>query len=250
MWKWLIVLRFRVTLVPWKSATEIPILRYDYQHSMSAMLYSTLIEADEKFRRLHDSKDYKYFTFSRLEIPRRKALKDGIAILCNDAYLWFSSPDARLVRSLVGAFATTQAVKIGGLGFAIAGIASTSPFYARDTESFRTISPIIVRTVIDENESTKTWDLSPEDDAFKQKLIENLYRKYESFHGHQPEGTIKEINITHSKQQRIQILDTFHRAHLMIIELHGDPELIKFAYDCGLGEKNSMGFGMLQQAGA
>lgn len=31
----------------------------------------------------------------------------------------------------------------------------------------------------------------------------------------------------------------------MDLILEGDIDLIKFAYDCGLGEKNSMGFGMI-----
>jgi len=28
--------------------------------------------------------------------------------------------------------------------------------------------------------------------------------------------------------------------------MKADPRLIEFAYDCGLGEKNSMGFGMVE----
>jgi CRISPR-associated endoribonuclease Cas6 len=242
-------LRFRVTLVPWRSATEIPVLRYDYQHSMSSMLYNMLIDVDEKYKDFHDSKDYKFFTFSRLEIPRRRALKDGLAILCDDAYLWVSSPSPRLVRDLAGALGTSDAVKIGGLGFAVAGIASPSPFVPRKNETFRTMSPIIVRTTIQTKGETKTWDLSPDNSDFIPKLLENLHRKYEAFYRHQPQGAIEEVRVSYNKQQRIQILDTFHRAHLMNITMRGDPELIKFAYDCGLGEKNSMGFGMLQRTG-
>ncbi|MGI6465612.1 MAG: CRISPR-associated endoribonuclease Cas6 [Methanobacterium sp.] len=28
--------------------------------------------------------------------------------------------------------------------------------------------------------------------------------------------------------------------------MKADPRLVEFAYDCGLGEKNSMGFGMVE----
>jgi len=31
--------------------------------------------------------------------------------------------------------------------------------------------------------------------------------------------------------------------------MEADPQLVKFAYDCGLGEKNSMGFGMVEMEG-
>ena len=33
---------------------------------------------------------------------------------------------------------------------------------------------------------------------------------------------------------------------MMDLILEGDTDLIKFAYDVGVGEKNSMGFGMLR----
>ncbi|WP_425331556.1 CRISPR-associated endoribonuclease Cas6 [Methanobrevibacter oralis] len=46
------------------------------------------------------------------------------------------------------------------------------------------------------------------------------------------------------KRKRISIekgpQTTYHRAYVMDIILEGDLELIKFAYDCGLGEKNSI----------
>ena len=51
------------------------------------------------------------------------------------------------------------------------------------------------------------------------------------------------------KRKRIAIVKgpqtTYHRAFMMDLILEGDLNLIKFAYDCGLGEKNSMGFGCI-----
>lgn len=51
------------------------------------------------------------------------------------------------------------------------------------------------------------------------------------------------------KSRRISIKTgndiTFHRAYLMDLILKGDPKLINFAYDVGVGEKGSMGFGMI-----
>ncbi|MGN0140234.1 CRISPR-associated endoribonuclease Cas6 [Methanobrevibacter smithii] len=39
---------------------------------------------------------------------------------------------------------------------------------------------------------------------------------------------------------------THHRAYMMDLILEGDLDLIEFAYDVGIGEKNSMGFGMIK----
>ena len=52
------------------------------------------------------------------------------------------------------------------------------------------------------------------------------------------------------KRKRISInkgsQTTYHRAYMMDLILEGDIELIEFAYDVGLGEKNSIGFGMVK----
>ena len=52
------------------------------------------------------------------------------------------------------------------------------------------------------------------------------------------------------KRKRIAIdtheKTTYHRAYMMDLILEGDIDLINFAYDVGLGEKNSMGFGMIK----
>ncbi len=52
------------------------------------------------------------------------------------------------------------------------------------------------------------------------------------------------------KRKRISInkgnATTHHRAYMMDLILEGDLDLIEFAYDVGIGEKNSMGFGMIK----
>lgn len=40
---------------------------------------------------------------------------------------------------------------------------------------------------------------------------------------------------------------TFNRAYIVNLTIKADPDLIDFAYGVGLGEKNSMGFGMIEK---
>jgi len=49
-----------------------------------------------------------------------------------------------------------------------------------------------------------------------------------------------------AKRRRIEIKGDFHRGYMMEFEMEADVRLIRFAYDCGLGERNSMGFGMVE----
>lgn len=241
-------MRFRIALAPWRNdGSTCPVLEYDYQHSIGSMFYHKLLEACPEYKELHDSKGFKFFTFSRIEIPRRKALPHGLAILSNDAYLWFSSADRNLTRIMAEQIIQTREIRVGTVPFAVVGVTVLGPYApSGEMETFSTMSPVILRTRIDTVEGTKTWDLSPSDDRFSELLTKNLVRKYTEFHGQPPKGSIEVVQTTRTRQKRITILDTYHRAHLMDITLRGDPELLKFGYDCGLGEKNSMGFGMVR----
>ena len=68
------------------------------------------------------------------------------------------------------------------------------------------------------------------------------------------EETDKKIKVysemANVKRKRITIPKgpntTYHRAYMMDLILEWDLDLIEFAYDVGLGEKNSMGFGMIR----
>jgi len=112
----------------------------------------------------------------------------------------------------------------------------------------KTMSPVITRI---KREDGKIWDLNPGDLRFYTALQQNLIRKYNSFYddvydGDEyvkivPEmGSVKRKRITIEKNRTA----TYHRAYLMHFEIEADERLVKFMYDCGAGEKNSMGFGM------
>ena len=116
----------------------------------------------------------------------------------------------------------------------------------------KTLSPVIVRTKKEVDGELKTWDLPPSKEQFYTNLENNLLSKYKEFN--KLEEADKKITISsemrHVKAKRISIdkgdQETFHRGYLMDLVLEGDSDLIKFAYDSGLGEKNALGFGMVE----
>ena len=121
-----------------------------------------------------------------------------------------------------------------------------------DKVNVETLSPVIARTKKEVDGELKTWDLAPSEEQFYRSLENNLINKYKEFN--KIEETDKKITISsemaHVKRKRISIdkndQKTFHRAYLMDLTLEGDIDLIRFAYDTGLGEKNALGFGMIK----
>jgi len=112
----------------------------------------------------------------------------------------------------------------------------------------KTMSPVVARIKRDDG---KIRDLNPGDLRFYTALQQNLIKKYNSFYGNYDGDEYVKIvpEMNSVKRKRITIdkngSQTHHRAYLMHFEMEADPELVKFAYDTGLGEKNSMGFGMV-----
>lgn len=223
---------------------------FNYNHILSAIIYNKI--ADLNFaNELHSSKSFKFFTFSQIYIPKRRIVKDGIIAKDGVISFYISSPNDFLIKSLVDGFLEDLEISFQNQKLTIQKIeALKTPEFSSKSE-FKTLAPIIVRTKKEIDGKLKIWDLAPSDKFFK-SLENNLIKKYIKFNN--LTKTDKKINIYSDmnfvKRKRISInkdnATTHHRAYMMDLILEGDLDLIEFAYDVGIGEKNSMGFGMVK----
>lgn len=223
---------------------------FNYNHILSAIIYNKI--ADLNFaNELHSSKSFKFFTFSQIYIPKRRIVKDGIIAKDGVISFYISSPNDFLIKSLVDGFLEDLEISFQNQKLTIQKIeALKTPEFSSKSE-FKTWAPIIVRTKKEIDGELKIWDLAPSDKFFK-SLENNLIKKYIKFNN--LTKTDKKINIYSDmnfvKRKRISInkgnATTHHRAYMMDLILEGDLDLIEFAYDVGIGEKNSMGFGMIK----
>lgn len=223
---------------------------FNYNHILSAIIYNKI--ADLNFaNELHSSKSFKFFTFSQIYIPKRRIVKDGIIAKDGVISFYISSPNDFLIKSLVDGFLEDLEISFQNQKLTIKKIeALKTPEFSSKSE-FKTLAPIIVRTKKEIDGELKIWDLAPSDKFFK-SLENNLIKKYIKFNN--LTKTDKKINIYSDmnfvKRKRISInkgnATTHHRAYMMDLILEGDLNLIEFAYDVGIGEKNSMGFGMVK----
>ena len=223
---------------------------FNYNHILSAIIYNKI--ADLNFaNELHSSKSFKFFTFSQIYIPKRRIVKDGIIAKDGVISFYISSPNDFLIKSLVDGFLEDLEISFQNQKLTIQKIeALKTPEFSSKSE-FKTLAPIIDRTKKEIDGELKIWDLAPSDKFFK-SLENNLIKKYIKFNN--LTKTDKKINIYSDmnfvKRKRISInkgnATTHHRAYMMDLILEGDLDLIEFAYDVGIGEKNSMGFGMIK----
>lgn len=199
---------------------------------------------------LHSSSDFKYFTFSQIDVPRRRVIP-GKGVVSRDGKLNFyiSSPHDYLIQSMVEGYLEYLEVNFKGERLRVEQVELLKQPEFNKKMKLRTMSPVVARVKRDDD---RIWDLNPGDLRFYTALQQNLIRKYNSFYeGYDGDEYVKIVpDLGSVKRKRITVskngTETHHRAYLMRFEMEADPRLVKFAYDCGLGEKNSMGFGMVE----
>lgn len=221
------------------------LIPFNYNLALAGAVYGSIKRVNTDLAsKIHSSTDYKYFTFSLLQIPKRKVSPQGIYVV-DGCYFLVSSPVREIVTCFLEGILEKPEVRIGRVHFDVITVEILKMPEFNGKATFSTVSPIIVRTAQEENGRLRIIDLYPTDAKFYENLKNNLTKKYKELHKEE------KVNITFSapfstKFMRIQIKDTYHRASLMKFEAEGDSELLKLGYETGFGEKNSMGFGMVQ----
>lgn len=241
-------MRCNVTLQNQSGGVLFP---FNYNHIITSMIYNNLVAAgiDLDF---HDSKDFKFFTFSNLIFSKFEVTKEGFNSIDGTINFQISSPDSKLLRKIINGFIKNNQVTINGNEFTMINIVMQKEPEFTEKMEFRTMSPIVVNSYKQINGEMRKWDLSPDDENFFPFIERNLIKKYNKFFNEElTQDSIKvSSNMKNVKKKRVMIKRNKSQQHyvcyMMDIILEGDPKVIKFAYDCGLSNKNSMGFGMIK----
>lgn len=219
----------------------------EYNRIVYAMLLSQVSSKLSTF--LHNEgyplgkKTFKCFTFSRLigNIISNKnhKIKFGPKIS-----LVINSPDDKVMNELVLGFNSRRnTIRLLGNNLKVTEFSFIStPELDDDIIPIETLSPI---TMCKKMKNGKTLFISPKKTPaeFSDLIKKNLCDKSQAFNGKVPNTKnfeIKPIDV-HSSGICIHRFDVEGWSGKFY--LRGDPELLKFAYECGLGSRNSYGFG-------
>jgi CRISPR-associated endoribonuclease Cas6 len=224
-------------------------LHFDYQYGLASMLYSKLASSNiELAKEIHSKKGFKFYTFSNLILEDKIPEKNGLNF--RKAHFFLSSPDPKFIRSFAEGLLLEPEFYLGNneniASFVIERIEVLPLIRFSDTSTFRTLSPIYLKTLRKQDDKLVEFDLYPKDSKFHENLHKNLVSRYEEFYGSKIDKDFFEvIDIPSFKPKRVKIENNYRRCSLMDLYLSANPELLRFAYDAGLGEKNAMGFGCI-----
>jgi CRISPR-associated endoribonuclease Cas6 len=228
-------------------------LHYDYQYGLASMLYAKLATSNiELADKTHSKKGFKFYTFSNLILEDRLPEKNGLNF--RTAHFFLSSPDPEFIRSFAEGLLLEPEFFLGNnenrANFMIERLEVLPVIKFSNQCTFRTLSPIYLKTLRNQEDRLIEFDLYPKDSKFHENLHKNLVARYEEFYGAKIDKDYFEIlNIPNFKPKRVKVENNYRRCSLMDIHLSANPELLQFAYDAGLGEKNAMGFGCVDVLG-
>lgn len=210
-----------------------------------------------------DYRKFKFFTFSCLIIPHRRLVHSGLKVLSQNVYLYISFLMPRTLENFVTGMFVDQDLYLGikdkNLILESTEVLPAPEFKQR--MKFRTLSPIRCSIKSPDGRRTPKY-LVPGDDELPSRLRENILNKYRTHYRKEPEndsfnfefdekyvndrGGFKRMTslITLKQGKPEQTKNRVFDAHFY---LSGNPELIRLAYETGLGDGNSEGFGMIEE---
>ncbi len=212
------------------------------KHTIQGMLYDTLWGT--RYEALHKKRGFKFFTYS--DIFPAKDFYPG-----KEYSLIVSSPWRGLVETWYRQFRSRKYVYLSDSPFLIKNV---KKFDLPLKNEFITGSPIFVRLDKDGNRDfsfKKHGDLL----FFLERIKENAIKKFNAFYDdeyHLDGALFDALSMKKEMIVRIKIKDkpvdvvatTWNLLKKSYLEKE-DEKFYKFVMDAGLGEKNSLGFGLL-----
>lgn len=225
------------------------ILPLHYNHLIQKNIYDALDLDYGNF--LHDegfeygSRHFKLFTFSKLVVENKEIMKDKIVIKKGQVNLTLSTIDERFIFSFIKGILKRKKFVFneGELGI--------EEVYARKDIKFNklvalTISPVVVKKY-SHDKRDDFYKIS--DELFIEKIKENLLKKYFAYYNREYD---KELSMEILDKNRTKkVVDYYkkypYEGYLAGFILKGEKDILDIAYSCGLGNKNSQGFGCIEK---
>lgn len=226
-------------------------LSWNYPENLQALVYRWLAEADGQLARaLHDrgyvfkGHRYKLFVYSLLHGEHSKGDREGIEL--SGQIKWqIASPCIEFMEALALGLLRLDEVRLEQNRLRLEAVSvPPTPQFSSGRAYLRTLSPIVVSTVLEQNGLLKKRFLAPEDSHFGRVLGENLCRKA-SLLSVAAEAKI-EFEPVKLKSRLFCLHGTYVRGWEGWFFVEAAPELLQVGYEAGFGERNGQGFGMVE----
>ncbi|MDD2289119.1 MAG: CRISPR-associated endoribonuclease Cas6 [Bacteroidales bacterium] len=257
-------MRFKITL---NINGKKRLLPFNYQYYISAWIYNVIGSADKAFANfLHNegfregNKRFKFFNFSPLDFGKPKKIwkENDLLQISRDQItlkLSFLLKDAA-EAFIIGLF-RYQKIYIGdsynGLDLNVTQIERLPDKVPEETMRYRALSPVVISYQYPG--SSYASYLSPENEEYAGLLYNNFKNKYQAVPNTAPLPVSFSFSFSLIGTPRSKLFTIKQgmpdqskiRGYLFDFMLTAPPELHYMMLSCGVGEKNSLGFGWCEE---
>ena len=220
-----------------------------YNRFLQAFFYKNMDEQIATF--LHDrgyelgKRKFKLFTFSK--IFGKVLKKDYEFVYYKPTFrLYFASPKNEIsISALRKMLLENEDLFLGENRLNLLNVETIVLEEIPEEVEVKTLSPIVVYKT---EPGSKFFNyLTPHDEEFYRLLKENLKRKYILVYGKPFEGEIEiePVKVSEKDFKKVVFKGTLIKAWGGIYRIKAPKEMLKLAFETGLGAKNSAGFGMV-----
>ena len=235
-------------------------LPINYNYFLASAIYRFLRESDPEYADfLHqdgyelENRRFKLFTFSQL-MAKRREIRDDQIHFCSPLTWYVSSSQEPFLENFAAALMGAGILQIEGHKLRVGDVEVLRQPRFGPQITFRCLSPITMSTVREREGKLAKHYCLPDDPQFSELVRQNLIRKYEAVYRQPP--TEKSFAMTFDqtyidkREGRVTRLVDYKGVKIrgVVSPFHviGAPALIRVGYECGFGDKNSAGFGMVE----
>ncbi len=222
-----------------------------YNYLVQGFLYGNITDELGAFLHnegfVYEKRRFKMFTFSRLR-GEYELKGNRIEFRSQSIRLTMSSPYGRFIEEFANTLLKKEVLELGGSKIYVASIrVHPEPAIGVEME-VKTLSPVVVYSTLQTKEGKKkTYYYSPYEAEFEEQVDKNLRKKYVAFYGKKTSTRkLKLKTVGRAKEKIVKYRGTVIKGWMGRFVLKGDKKLLKLGYDCGIGSKNSQGFGMVE----
>lgn len=244
-------MRVKFQMISHKKIT----LPFIHSHILQGFIYKFL--ENESAEWLHnegfkyEKRSFKMFVFSDiLEIAQMDKTKK-IFIFPETISFYLASPVDWVLQQAAQNLIKSEKVKLGDNICLISSISVLKQELITDNKiRVKTLSPITTHSTFKKPDGKSvTYYYSPFEKEFAELINLNLKKKWESLYkiDYPYDNIIIKPLFDTNKKERIRYFkNTLIKGWTGMFELIGEPKLLQFALDVGLGDRNSQGYGMVE----
>ena len=239
------------------KGVDLPI---NYNHLLTGVIYQFLKGSDPEYADfLHqtgyefENRRFKLFTFSQLMAKRREIRGDRIHF--RSPVTWYvSSSQEPFLQNFAASLMGTGILQIERHSLQVQDVEVLRQPRFGQKMNFRCLSPITMSTKRERDGNLGAHYCLPDDPQLSELIRQNLIRKYEAVHQHPPTDKSFAMKFDQEyidkREGRVTRLVDYKgikiRSIISPFHVIGATELIRVGYECGFGDKNSAGFGMVE----